>query len=472
MVTLKSAYQNYSNRNKNAIALYYFNCKKILKVLLLNTDDFTGGAAIACRRLLKALRACTGVEAKMLVQESKSGQEGVISLTNTWFGKKLAKALFILERLYFYPHEKSKAVRFQFNPAKYGMDVSENQIVKESDVLHLHWINFGFLSIDSLQKIFKTNKPIVWTLHDMWAFTGGCHHSDDCENFQNQCGNCEKFLKNPSKKDLSNQIWEQKNQVYQNANLTIVTCSKWLGNRAKQSSLLKGKNIITIPNPIDIQTFKPINKQEARKTLGLDPAKQYILFAAMKVDAVGKGFSYFKEALSIISEQLSVNSYQLSVNSEQNKDNSSLINHHSSLELLIFGNAQAADFDSLPFKVNLLGHLSDLPTIVLAYSAASVFVIPSLAENLPNTTMEAMACGTPCVGFNIGGIPEMIEHKHTGYLTQYKSSDDLAKGIQYVLQAIEYETLCQNARQKVIENYSEEVVANQYAELYASLVMK
>jgi glycosyltransferase involved in cell wall biosynthesis len=424
-----------------------------LKILLLNTDDFTGGAAIACRRLLKALCTNTRTQAQMLVQESRSGQEGVIQLNNSWVAKKKAFLRFVLERLYFLMYEKNKEVRFSFNPAKFGADISDNQYVIGSDIIHLHWINFGFLSLDSIIKLVETNKPIIWTLHDMWAFTGGCHHSRDCENYQKTCGNCTQFLKNSSSNDLSNQIWKEKMNVFFKANLTIITCSEWLGNRAKKSSLFQNKRVEAIPNPIDIEIFIPIDKIVARKKLNLDANKKYILFAAMRVDAFGKGFSYFQEALTILNKQLFVK--------DQKK---------SDIEILIFGQAQASDFEVLPFKVNLLGQLNSQEAIVHAYNAASVFVIPSLEENLPNTIMEAMACGTPVVGFEVGGIPEMIDHLETGYLAKYKSAEDLANGIFWTLFEADYQQICNNSRKKVIEKYSESVVAAQYEKVYKSIL--
>lgn len=432
----------------------------INKILLLNTDDFTGGAAIACRRLLKALRTHTDMQVQMLVQESKSGQAGIVPLNSSWFSKKKAFLRFVAERLFFLFYEKSKEVRFLFNPAKFGIDITDNQSFKESDIVHLHWTNFGFLSIESLQKIFQTNKPVVWTLHDMWAFTGGCHHSGECENYQKTCGNCVRYLKNPSEDDLSFQVWAEKSKAFQGANLTVITCSEWLRDRARKSSLFQSFKVEAIPNPIDTQVFRPIDKHLARKKFGLSENKQYILFAAMRVDAVGKGFAYFQEALSIFDVRDSMFGLDEESNPEHRIPN---------IEILIFGQAEASDFQSLPFKVNILGRLSDLETIAYAYSAASVFVIPSLEENLPNTIMESMACGTPVVGFEVGGIPEMIDHTENGYLSKYKSAEDLAKGIQYVLQKSDYQALCDNARQKVMENYSEEVVAKRYQEIYHSL---
>ncbi len=418
-----------------------------MKILLLNTDDYTGGAAIACKRLLKALQL-TNVNAKMLVQEARAGQQGITQLNNSWFSKKKAWLRFVAERLFFLFYEKNKNVRFLFNPGKFGVDISHNQLVMESDIIHLHWINFGFLSIDSLNKLGKIGKPIVWTLHDMWAFTGGCHHSGECENYQNSCGNCIKFLKAPSENDLSNKIWQQKQDTFVNFNLTIVTCSNWLSERAKKSSLLKNIRIETIPNPIDTVVFAPTDKQIAKKNLGLNLQKNYILFAAMSISAAGKGYNYFKEAIIEFTK----------------------LNNTENLELLIFGKANETDFEDLPIKVNFLGQLTSAKQIVDAYNAAHLFVIPSLEENLPNTIMEAMACGTPVVGFNVGGIPEMIYHKQTGYLAKFKSAEDLAIGIKYILESIDYHLLCENSRKKVLENYSEPVVAKQYKNLYESVL--
>ncbi len=416
-------------------------------ITLLNTDDFTGGAAIACKRLLKTLQANSDVKPQMVVQTKKSTQNEIIALDGNWFERKTSFVRFVLERLWFWPFERSKAIRFQFNVGRFGRKIANNQIIVNSDIVHLHWVNFGFLSVNSLKQLFDTNKPIVWTLHDMWAFTGGCHHSGTCQNYQISCGNCVQFLKNPSDSDLSNQVWRHKKEAFEGANLTIVTCSDWLGQRAKQSSLFKNLRVETIPNPIDIELFSPIPKSEARTQLGLDPSKNYVLFAAMRVSAVGKGFSYFKESLAILEKQNLKNT-----------------------ELLIFGQSAGLESENLPFKINTLGYLDSPEKIVLAYAAASMFVIPSLEENLPNTIMESLACGTPVVGFEVGGIPEMIDHQQNGYLATYKSADSLAEGINWILQNTDYQKLCDNARQKVVNNYSESVVAKRYVALYESLI--
>ena len=419
-----------------------------MKVLFLTTSDTGGGAAIACRRLQQALDKYTPVQGKILVQEKKTQENAIVTIAGTRWKKGLTWLRFIAERLLFLPFERSKEVRFLFNPGVFGTDLSSHPLVKEADVIHLHWVNFGFLSTDSLQKLFALGKPIVWTFHDMWVFTGGCHHSGECDHYQQACGNC-KFIRKPAPDDLSHHRWEAKKKVYQHHPFSVVTCSEWLGKRAAASSLLKGFSIQTIPNPIDTQIFSPIAKSTARQQLGLPTDKELILFAAMRVNAAGKGFAFFQEALhELLNRQPDL---------------------HSSVELIVFGSADEELLSGLPFTTHSLGSFTDPAQIALVYNAASMFVTPSLEENLPNTIMEAFACGTPAIGFEIGGIPEMISHQTNGYLAQYRSAASIADGIQWVIENNRNGALSANARNKALDDYTEEVVAQQYFALYESL---
>ncbi|MDZ7934529.1 MAG: glycosyltransferase family 4 protein [Emticicia sp.] len=436
-----------------------------MKILLINTDDAMGGAAIACLRLLAILEQTQGIEVTMLVQEKKRDNPNVRAIAETWLQKKLAFERFVRERLYFKFQEKNKEIRFAFSPANSGIDISEHPLVQEADIIHLHWINFGFLSLNSLEKLFQLNKPIVWTLHDMWAFTGGCHHSGDCENFQVSCGNCVQYLKNPSPTDLSNKVWQRKSAIFDRFlrlrsgnGITIIGCSEWLVNRAKKSSLLKDFSVKAIPNPLDTNLFSPQKKAEARAKLGLPIDKKLILFVAAKVSVIWKGFSYFQEALEILKAQHSHNQV-----------------HDEAIELVVLGESDVETIQNLPFKAHALGRISDVNKIVSIYSAADVFVTSSIQENLPNTIMEAMACGTPAVGFEVGGIPEMIEHQQSGvppngFLAKYKSAESLAEGMKWVLFEANHAELSSNARQKVLDNYSEKVVIEQYLEVYKSVL--
>ena len=423
-----------------------------MKITILSTFDNLGGAAIAASRLNEALNN-NGLSSNMLVQDKEGNLTNIESIAQNWFQKKLAFLRFAFDRYQFAFYEKNRDVRFIFSQAEIGVDVHNHYLIQQSDIIHLHWINFGFLSINSLEKLFKINKPVVWTLHDMWVFTGGCHYSRECTNYKRNCGNCVQFLKNSSENDLSHQVWERKKEIFSKANLTIVTCSEWLAQKARESSLLEDKMIVSIPNPIDSNVFRPIEKNVAKLYFKLSPYKKYILFGAVKISDVRKGFAYFAESLSILDVRLS--------NLKHQKFN---------IEIIIFGQAQASDFEGLPFKVNILGKLSDLETIAKAYSAASVFVSPSIEDNLPNTIMESMACGTPVVGFDVGGIPEMIDHEKSGYLAKYKSSEDLAKGIYWILFEADYQSLVNNSRQKVLDNYSEKVIAEKYKKVYQSLL--
>jgi glycosyltransferase involved in cell wall biosynthesis len=405
---------------------------KPLNIVLLSYHNQNGGAGIACGRLAEALRKA-GHQVSYLVQE-KSGNDSSIELTNSPWRKALNWIRFILERLAYLPYEKNKEVRFLFNPGKFGQDLSQHPLIQQADIIHLHWVNFGMLSIQNIKQLIDTGKPIFWTLHDMWAFTGGCHHSGECLNFQASCGNCQEFLKNPASNDLSNQIWNEKFKAFQRPNLHIITCSDWLKERATSSCILKNQPIQSIPNAIDTSFFKPADKQNAKRILGLDPSNKHILFVAMRVNAPKKGFSYLEKALQGLDP--------------------------STTELIVVGNAQ--DLPELQLKAHIMGHISSPEKMIQIYQAADVFVTPSLEENLPNTLMEALACGTPCVGFAIGGIPEMIDHQVNGYVAEYLSAEDLTKGLAWTLENAPE----QAARQKTESTYSEAIIAAKHVNYY------
>lgn len=415
---------------------------KALKIVMLSYHNQNGGAGIACGRLAAALKNI-GHHVTYLVQE-KSGNNSAISINHSWINKGIAWLRFILERLYFLPHEKDKSIRFLFNPGVFGQNLSQHPSIKSADVIHMHWMNFGFMGISDISELLKLGKPVIWTLHDMWAFTGGCHHSGDCNRFQINCGQC-KFVKSPEHWDLSHRLWAKKAIEFDSNNLKVITCSKWLKDQAASSSILYNREIVQIPNAIDIQVFKPGNQDEARIKLGLALKKTYILFVAMRVNAPAKGFDYLSKALEIWAQ-----------------NNPSLIDQ---TEILIVGGLTDEQvIHSLPLKVNSLGHISDHHQMIDIYHAADIYITPSLEENLPNTIMEAMACGTPSIGFNTGGIPEMIAHKKNGYVAQKLDSNDLATGIDWLLENLEIASI--DARQFVENNYSEEFVAQKHIDFY------
>lgn len=417
------------------------NSKQNLKVCIVNTSDVRGGAAIAARRLLHALRK-NGVDAKMLVQNKRSDDTSVFSTTNSKWKKYLNYWRFLRERIPIVMKIAKKENRFAFTSGKFGEDISNHPLILESDVIHLHWINHSFLSLKSIEKLIKLGKTIVWTNHDMWAFTGACHHSYSCENYQKNCGNCY-LLKNPEANDLSNRVWNQKNQTTGFKEIIFITCSEWLGNRARKSSLLKQSKVLAIPNPIDTSVFKPKGQIALREKFGVNSDKKLILFGAVNIKNKFKGFDYFVKALAKIKKEMG----ELP-------------------EVVVFGKSTPDLLEQIPLKTHNLGTIHGIEKMSEVYNLADVYVNPSLMENLPNTIMESFACGVPVLAFAVGGIPEMINHGENGYLAEYKSVEDLSLGIKTVLMNEKSVDYRQNCLKKVAENYSEESVSERMLAIY------
>jgi glycosyltransferase involved in cell wall biosynthesis len=420
-----------------------------MKVTLINTADAGGGAPAACLRLLKALEE-QKLDVQLLVQYKKTGEVKVTGIVKTAKDRLKARLNFLRERLPFmFFHEKDKSVRFAFSSANAGTSIKNEPLVTGADILHLHWTNSGFLSIDNLKELVNSGKPIVWTLHDMWAFTGGCHYSGDCNHFTNQCGDCW-LLSDAGKNDSSHQGWLRKANLFAGAkNITFVTCSQWLAGVAKQSALLKDFRIEAIPNPIDTTVFSPQDETSTREKWGINPSAKIILFGAANINDKRKGLTYLVEALDILKSDYPKADF---------------------IEVVIFGKNKHFDVHQLPFVVHAFNLITSQEDLAEIYSLADVFVTPSLEDNLPNTVMEAMACGTPVVAFNTGGLPEMIDHQQNGFLAAFKSAAEFAEGIFEMLYSDRSETLALNARNKVLENYNNKKVAGQYIELYKSLV--
>ena len=400
-----------------------------MNVLILSTYERSGGAAIAALRLLHAFQK-NGVNASMLVRKNL-----------TFGGKRVQKQSLpsIWERFVIATVHNRFSTRnlWAIDTACCGEDITSTEEYQKADVIHLHWINQSFLSFKTLEKIVKSGKRIVWTMHDAWNATGICHLTLTCTNHHSQCGNCQ-YLSHPSPSDLSHKIWKKKEALYAKGNIQFVTCSRWLMEEAKKSELLANQNVTSIPNPLDTEFFLPQDKLEARKMLHLPTEKKLLLFVAQNVNNPYKGMKYLSEA----------------VKKSRRKD----------IALLMLGNAEGVVFEGV--ETIALGYLSEPEKIRAAYNAADAFILPSLSENLPNTIMEAMACGTPSVAFHVGGVPEMIDHMENGYLSDYQSSSDLSQGIDYVLEEQNTERLSAACREKVLKEYSEKSVVERYLSLY------
>lgn len=408
-----------------------------MRVLLVNTSERTGGAAVAANRLMKAL-INNGVKAKLLVREKESSTLTVVSLPKS----PMLRWRFLWERLvvFFHLHFQRKHL-FEIDLANTGTDITSLPEFQEADIIHLHWINQGMLSLSDIRKILRSGKPVVWTMHDIWPATAICHLTLGCRNFMTYCHHCRLLPGKGSSHDLSSKVWERKQAMIDGENIYYVACSKWLESEAKRSKLLDGQKITSIPNPIDLHIYNRGVKTEARQRLGLPLDKKLILFASQRVTNENKGMGYLIEACRRLQDL-------------------------SQVAVLILGGHAEEVVEQLPLEAFPLGYINDEHRIVDIYNATDVFVLPSLSENLPNTIMEAMACGVPCVGFRVGGIPEEIDHKKNGYVAEYRSSEDLARGIRWILTEADYQALSDNAVHKVVQNYSQHSVAMKYLDVY------
>ena len=413
-----------------------------MRVLIINTSERIGGAAIAANRLMDALRN-NGIQAKMLVRDKQTSQITVIGLN-----KSLWRIWqFIWERIVIWKaNHFKKHILFVVDVANTGTDITTLPEFKQADIIHLHWINQGMLSSKDIRKILSSGKPVVWTMHDMWPCTGICHHARECKKYHEECNHCPYLYKGGGKKDLSYQVFKSKQALYQLAPITFITCSQWLKEQASQSALLKGHPILNIPNPINTNLFKPRNKQEARIKSGLPTDKKLILFGSAKITDKRKGIDYFIDSCKLLAEKHPELTEQLGV--------------------VVYGKYSDQLKSQVPFQVYPLNYISNEKELVDIYNAVDLFVTPSLEENLPNTIMEAMACGIPCVGFQVGGIPEMIDHLHNGYVADYKSVEDFANGIHWALSEGEYKSLSEAAYRKVSTSYSESIIAKKYIDVY------
>lgn len=411
-----------------------------MKVVHISTYHRFGGAAIAALRLHHALRL-EGADSVLLVQDSDRPESHVAAVADGLLSKKIAFGRFVAERLYFSLKEKNKSLRFHFSPLWTGTDISTHPLIQAADIIHLHWINFGFLSLRSLEKLFSLGKPVVWTMHDMSTFTGGCHYSRECQHYLTHCRHCP-YLKHPSATDLSYRVFEKKSQLFQKANLTLVSPSEWLADLARHAASTRHLPAYAIPNPIDTQIFKPKN---TKGELGLAPHKKWILFAGVNTQDPRKGFAYFKSATHLLADR----AHEWGV--------------------VVFGKTSPEALNDLGLEVKSLGSLP-AHEVTKVYQAADVMVVPSLEDNYPNTVIEAMACGTPVVGFDTGGIPEQILHLRTGYVAQLHSAEDLARGIRFVLENKNYASLSEENVKIVTQRNAFEVVARQYQRLYDSCV--
>lgn len=408
-----------------------------MKIVHLSLED-SFGAGRAAIRISNAVRK-TGTESSVYVlNKNEMADSNALGLKRMdRFKVMMCDRInhLLLER---YPEHG------YFHVDRYGIDLTKYEVIRNADILHLHWINEGIWSDKFIRSLIRLNKPIVWTMHDMWSFTGGCHYDDYCERYKTQCSECP-VLCSEKRKDEAFTAQNRKRSRMEQLNIQLVGCSRWITEQANESSVCSGikRKAVCIPNPADARTFKLYDRALCKKLLEVNPDKKLILFGAVNAASdKRKGAEYLLEAIKMLDPKEYI--------------------------LGIFGSKDVA-LGTEQFEIVNFGRISDDFHLSLIYNAADVFVAPSMQENLANTVMESLTCGTPVAAFDIGGMPDMIIHGENGYLAEPFDTSELAKAIQ---RAAVLPKTKETIRRSVLERFSDAITGNAYLEIYKRIFQK
>ncbi len=414
--------------------------QKFMRVIICNTTDHGGGAANAALRLHAALSS-QHVESLVAVMEKTQERPGVHALSSR-LRKTLQPFLRQMERapLLLYPHRDRHSL---FSPSWRPSLVHHTLEAQNPDIIHLHWIEDSFLPLYSLARL---PRPVVWTLHDVWALTGGCHLFKKCQHYRTGCHDCPQ-LNSKSRYNLASFLFAAKRHAYHRVRPTIIAPSRYMAELARQSSLLGTCRIEHIPNTLDTEVFRPIDKATARKLLRLPSADFIIAFGAVNANSdLNKGCDLLVGALQELMRL-------------GRKD----------ISCAVFGGYAAPR--NFPLPLHNLGVLRDDTSLALTYAAADVFVCPSRDENLPYTVMESLACGTPVVAFDIGGMADLVEQGKTGFLVPPYDSGEMAAQLAALVDAIPLrQTMGEAARKKILAEYAPAIIALRHKRLYQELL--
>lgn len=419
-----------------------------MKVLLVSTYERRGGAAVAASRLLHALRKA-GADASMLVMYKDSCSEQVHQVT----GVKLARFLsFAIERFVIWTYNLfDRKNLFKISFANTGFDITSSRLFADADIVNLHWVNHGFLSLDGMDRILHSGKKVVWTMHDMWECTAICHHAFDCTNFKNRCAECH-YLVRPSSHDMSARIFDRKKKMFASAQLHVVAVSSWLKQKVEESALLGGKPVTVISNTLDSGDFVVKDKQASRHVEGLPADKLLVLFGAARIDDSIKGFDLFLEAVRILSTAAGLSGR---------------------LHVVLFGYVKHKEvLEKIPVPFTMKGVVNDTSRLNNLYSAADVFVSASSYETFGQTIMEAQACGCLTVSFGNSGQKDIVDHLKNGYLADYMSPQSLAEGMKWALSGRNDFPDRYMLRENVLKKFGTPAIAARYMDLYKEILKK
>lgn len=420
-----------------------------MRIAIINKSDSTGGAAVVSRRLMEALRK-EGVDARMIVTEKHTDSPFVVEAASEW----RERIPFIEERLgIFISNGFDRETLFKIDTGSRGLPLWRHPLVREADAVFLNWVNQGMLSLSGVEKIIAAGKPVVWTMHDMWCFTGVCHHAGECERYIGECGCCPLLKGKSGENDLSRKVWSKKRRLP--LSVRFVAVSNWLKERAKRSSLLRDADVRVIPNAfhIDSNDFEEALIQRKNDSIRL-------LFGAARLDDPVKGLPSLVEATKIL-----------------RKENPQLADR---IELVTFGAMKNPDsFDGLAIPVRHLGMIREEEKVKEIYKSGDILVSASEYETLPGTLVEAQAYGCIPVSFNRGGQNDIVDHKITGWLADRDEDPavggrNLAKGIVWAAGIAgdpnRREQMVRDMRESVVRKFSSESVAREYIRLVEEII--
>lgn len=415
-----------------------------MKILLVNTSEWNGGAAVAANRLLHGLLK-QSIEATMLVCDKQSEETHVLRLQ----GKFRYKMNFVLERaIIFLTNSFSRKQLFKVSIANTGFDITQLHAFKEADIIHLHWVNQGMLSLKNLEAIKQSGKPVVWTMHDMWPMTGICHHAYGCERFTAHCGQCP-FLGSARSTDASSKVLETKKKLFLNWPVTMVAVSTWLASLGTRSAVLRGHNVEVIPNAIPLDVFKPLDKEAAIQRLNLPKGKILLVFGAAMIDYPVKGFSFVKESLSLLGNKMDT----------------------STLHVVLYGGIKSGSqyLSDMPVSYTWLGKVAE-DTLPVIFSACDILVAPSYYETFGQTLIEAQSCGCIPVCFGNSGQTDIVEHGITGLFASYLSAESLADTLYEAMTTFDKISFAEKASIAVRTTFSDQCVTSRYIDVYERML--
>jgi len=414
-----------------------------MRILIINNNDSIGGAARASYNLYKGL-CDIGLDSKMLVGTKTTNDfkvEGPEKKSEK-LRSLLSSHIDDLPKKYF-----STSNEILHSPA-WVTNIRPSKINSlNPDIIHLHWVQGGCLSVNTIAKL---NKPIIWTLHDMWPFSGAEHYSNGSLRYKDGYNRNNRPEEGERGFDLNRWVWKRKKRAWKKIkNLTIVAPSNWMAQCARESLLFKNHRVEVIHVGLDHDIYRPRDKKIVREILGMPMDKKIILIGAMNfLNDKRKGGHLLKKAFAkLVDSGLQRNT-----------------------ELYILGTAAPKVEENYGFKTHYYGTNRDDLSLALLYSAVDVFVAPSIEENFSATVFESLSCGIPVVAFNIGGMPDMISHMQNGYLAEPFDTNDLAEGINWVLSDSPLHQLADNARAFIERECTLQIQAKRYLEIYESIL--